>query len=240
MLPVTIPIQPIDRPPSLHLSIQDAVKAYIINNQLSVGDPLPSEIALSKQLGVSRNLVREAIRGLEAVGIVEIRHGSGLYVGKFSFERLIDNLQFALRFHMREFTELYAIRRVLETGMIEAAIAVKTEAQVHELRAILGAMRGRAMNGEPFPEEDRRFHQCLFERLNNHTLLQILDSFWLTLSKTTQVMDIKDRDPMWTYKLHVPIVESFERGDVEATREALGQHHIGLESRLKRLEATSE
>ncbi|MBZ0297367.1 MAG: FadR family transcriptional regulator, partial [Anaerolineae bacterium] len=222
-------------PPSLHQTIQDSLKAYITENNLEVGDPLPSENALSKQLGVSRNLVREAIRGLETLGIVEIRRGSGLYVGEFSFEMLINNLQFGILFDLRELTELFMIRRALETGMIKDAIQVKTSSQVRELKAILEAIRKRAEGGDPFPEEDRRFHRCLFEPLDNRALIQILDSFWLALNKANQVVDIQDRDPLWTYNLHVPIVESFESGDVEATRNALDEHHIGLEMRLTRL-----
>ena len=237
---ITNPIQPLDRPPSLHHSIQEVIKSYIIENDLETGDALPSENELSKQLGVSRNLVREAIRGLESLGMVEIRRGSGLFVGQFSFEMLINSLQFGLLLDLRELTELFSIRRALETGMIGEAIEVRTEPQIAELHEMLAAMKRRAENGEPFPEEDRRFHQCLFEPLNNRTLIQILDSFWLTLNKANQMVDIQDRDPVWTYSIHVPIVEAFERGDTEATRQALDEHHLGLEMRLKRVTKKSQ
>ena len=93
---VSKPIQPLRRPPTLHHSVQQAIRQYIIDNELRAGDPLPSENQLSQQLDVSRNLVREAVRGLEAVGVVDIRRGSGLYVNEFSFEPLLDNLQYVL------------------------------------------------------------------------------------------------------------------------------------------------
>lgn len=235
MASIKNPIQSIQRPTSLHQTIQDSIRAYIIENKLEIGDLLPSENELSKQLGVSRNLVREAVRGLEALGVIEIRRGSGLYVGEFSFEMLMNNLQYGLFFAIRELTELYAIRLALETGMIENAIQVRTEEQVQKLKLSLDAMRQQAEKGEPFPEDDRRFHQILFENLGNQTLLHILDSFWLALSKANQHVDIQDNDPMWTYNLHVPIVEAFEKGDIETTRAALRDHHIGLEIRLKRV-----
>ncbi len=238
MASIKNPIQSIQRPASLHQTIQDTIRSYIIENKLEIGDLLPSENELSKQLGVSRNLVREAVRGLEALGVIEIRRGSGLYVGEFSFEMLMNNLQYGLFFAIRELTELYVIRQALETGMIEAAMRVRTDKQVEELKFILNAMRMQAEKGNPFPEEDRRFHQALFENLANQTLLQILDSFWLALSKANQHVDIQDNDPMWTYNLHVPIVEAFEKGDLETTRAALRDHHIGLEIRLKRVSAS--
>ncbi len=236
---ISKPIQPIHRQPSLHQSVQAAVKQYIIENNLQPGDTLPSENALSGQLGVSRNLVREAIRGLETLGIVEIRRGSGLFVGEFSFEMLIENLQFGIQLDLRELTELYTVRRILETGMIGEAIAAQIPEQVKQLEAMLQAMHDRAKKGEAFPEEDRQFHKCLFDRVHNHTLIKILDSFWLTLSKANEVVDIQDRDPLWTYNLHVPIVKAFTRRDVNATRQALDDHHIGLETRLKRLATDS-
>ena len=229
------PIQPIDRPPSLHQSVQEAVKQYIIENSLQPGDDLPSENALSNQLGVSRNLVREAVRGLETLGIVEIRRGSGLFVGEFSFEMLMENLQFGIQLDLRELTELFTVRRILETGMIGEAITAQTADQIMLLEALLQAMQARAQNGEPFPEEDRQFHKCLFSEVNNRPLIKILDSFWLTLNKASQVVDIQDRDPLWTYNLHVPIVEAFAQGAVIRTRQALDDHHIGIEMRLKRV-----
>ncbi len=229
------PIQPLQRPPSLHHTVQEAIKAYIIDNRLRAGDPLPSEHELGRQLAVSRNLIREAIRGLESLGVVEIRRGSGRDVGEFSFEPLLDNLQYGLMFELQELKELLTIRRVLETGMIAEAIERKTPEQVAHLQAILEQMRLRAEQGESFPEEDRRFHQCLFENLDNRTLLRILDAFWLTLHKALPHTDIQDRDPRFTYQLHVPIVEAFARGAVEETRIALDKHHIGIETRLRKV-----
>jgi DNA-binding FadR family transcriptional regulator len=229
------PIAPIQRPPSLHDSIQKSIKAYILDNDLQVGDPLPSENELSRQLNVSRNLVREAVRGLESLGIVDIRRGSGLFVGNFSLEKLIDNLDFSVHFELKELTELLAIRRALETGMIGDAMRVTPPERIEELSTILDAIRQKAERGETFPQEDRRFHQHLFEPLHNATLLHILDSFWLTLNKADQVIDLQDKDPLWTYEMHIPIVDAVKNGDVEAARKALKQHYANLEHRLTRL-----
>lgn len=225
-------MQPIKRPASLHHTVQQSIKSYIVENGLKAGDSLPSENELSKQLDVSRNLVREAVRGLEALGIVDIRRGSGLYVSNFSLEKLMVNIDYGIQFGIHELNELFTVRRALETGMIEDAINAKTKEIEDELTTILGQMRSKAQNGQPFPDEDRRFHQCLFETLGNQALLRILDAFWLTLNKADSVIDLEDRDPMWTYELHLPIVEAFIASDVKATRIALHQHHANLEQRL--------
>ena len=234
-----IVMQPIKRPQSLHQSVQQAIKAYIVENGLHSGDALPSENELSNQLDVSRNLVREAVRGLEALGIVDIRRGSGLYVSSFSIEQLMINIDYSIQFEPQELKEIFRIRRALETGMIADAIKARTTKTEAELTQILDMMRVKAQSGHPFPMEDRRFHQCLFENLNNQTLLKILDTFWLTLNKADQMIDIQDKNPLWTYEFHIPIVESFVKGDVEATRQAIQQHYANLENRLTQMDDDS-
>ncbi len=228
-------MQPIKRPQSLHHTVQESIKSFIIDNGLEAGDSLPSENELSKQLDVSRNLVREAVRGLEALGIVDIRRGSGLYVSNFTMQQLMINIDYSIQFELQELKELFSIRRALETGMVSDAIRVRTPETESELKQILDIMRVKAESGQPFPVEDRRFHQCLFENLNNQTLLHILDSFWLTLNKTDQVIGLQDRNPLWTYELHIPIVDAFVKGDVDAIRDAIQQHYANLENRLIRL-----
>jgi len=228
-------MQPIKRPQSLHHTVQEAIKSYIVSNGLQAGDTLPSENELSKQLDVSRNLVREAVRGLEALGVVDIRRGSGLYVSSFSIEQLMTNIDYSLQFELLELKELFSIRRALEIGMIGDAIKVRTDEKEAELTQLLEMMRIKAQNGQPFPEEDRRFHQCLFENLNNQTLLRILDAFWLALNKADQMIDIQDKNPLWTYEFHIPIVDAFVEGDIDATHNAIQQHYANLENRLTKL-----
>ncbi len=72
------------RPQFLYQAVQDEVKAYILEQSLMPGDALPPETELAEQLGVSRNSVREAIKSLETLGIVEARTGAGLFVRNFS------------------------------------------------------------------------------------------------------------------------------------------------------------
>ena len=74
------------RPPRRRLTrsieVQEAVKKIILQRRLAVGDPLPTETELMDELGIGRNSVREALKVLEAVGIVDIRHGFGTFVGR--------------------------------------------------------------------------------------------------------------------------------------------------------------
>lgn len=223
-------LKPVRRPPSLTDSVQQVIRDFIVDNQLNSGDALPPETQLAKQLGVSRNAIREAVKALEMTGIIEVRRGSGLFVGDFSLDPLLESLPFGLMSELRDLRELLEIRLVLEVGMVEKVIEKRTDAQIQRLRATLERMGKQAKAGNPFPEEDREFHQVLFKNINNETLLKLLDIFWKTYNRASRTDDIEDYDPMKTYRDHVGIVDAVEEGDAAAAKTALEKHYTGLGS----------
>lgn len=230
------PLQPLERPPSLYHSVQEAIRTYILDNSLQAGDALPPETEFARQLGVSRNLVREAVKALESLGVLEIRRGSGLFVRDFSFEPLLDNLYYGLLFDLRELAELLQVRRVLETGMMADVIQSLSAEQLAGLQGTVERMRLRAEKGEAFVEEDREFHQWLFQNLGNKTLLKLLDIFWLTFRKAAEHVDLWDYQPTQTYRDHAAILEAVMARDVAQARTALDQHYQGLTEKLKRIQ----
>lgn len=231
------PIKPVYRPPLIYHSVQDAIRNYIADNNMQPGDMLPPENELARQLGVSRNSVREAVRSLESLGVVETRRGSGLYVQDFSLEPILENLPFRLLTDLRELADLLQIRRVLETGMIEIAMAAMTEEQTQHLMDVVEVMRLHAEKGETFAPEDREFHGLLFEHLDNTILTRLLDIFWQTFNRASRLSPIWDADPVWTYQAHKAIVDAIVAKDPARAREALDEHYAGLEGRLARIQA---
>jgi DNA-binding FadR family transcriptional regulator len=229
-------LEPLRRPPSLPETVQRAIREYIDDNNLQPGDALPPETHLTKQLGVSRNAIREAVKALEMTGIVEVRRGSGLFVGEFSLDPLLESLPYGLMMDLRELRDLLDIRQVLETGMVERVLKHKTDDQVNKLRDTLKRMELRSSQGQPFPDEDREFHQRMFENIGNQTLLKLLDIFWQTYYRASRIDEIEDYDPMKTYQDHVAIVKAFEAGNAEALKSALAKHYTGLGSLAFRLD----
>lgn len=230
-------LKPLVRPALLHHSVQDAIRAFILDNTLRAGDPLPPETELARQLGVSRNSVREAVKSLESLGILETRRGSGLFVRAFSFDPLLENLSYGLLFDLRELAELLEIRRALETGLIGAAMRVMPSSAVAALGEVVTAMAELANRGENFADDDRRFHQVLFEPLGNQTLLKLLDVFWLTYRQASRHTDLLNPELIPTYKDHAAIFEAVAAGDVAEARAALDRHYAGIAGRLARAQA---
>lgn len=221
-------LTPLKRSPLLHVSVQESLRAYIGDNRLGPGAPLPPEGELARRLGVSRNSLREGIKSLESLGILESRRGIGLFVKAFSFEPLLDNLAYGLGGALKEIEEVLVIRRTLEVGLIEQAIAAIEPDAIADLRAVLDAMEARATRGAAFPEEDRAFHRILFRNLDNQVLTRLLDVFWLAFHKASGFVDLANSDPLQTWRDHVAIVDAVERGDAAAARLQLDAHYAGI------------
>ena len=218
----------------LHKSVQDAIRQYIIDHSLGPGDPMASEVELARRLGVSRNSVREAVKSLQSLGVLESRHGSGLFVRAFSWDPLLDNLAYDLMKDVRAVAELLDIRRILELGMVGHAVRLLTPEQRTELNALLERMKARAALGEGFPEEDREFHRVLFRELGNETFLRLLDIFWLAFRRAAESeADLVDVDPQGTYEGHLRIVQAAEVSDEEQCYQALEDHYRAIRERFR-------
>ncbi|MWR20551.1 GntR family transcriptional regulator, partial [Helicobacter pylori] len=102
----------------VYLRAQDAIKSYIERHRLGPGAPLPSEVALAQELGTSRASLREGIKSLEALGIVEVRRGEGLFVKAFSFDSIFNSLPYSFAVDGRSLRELTQVRGALEEGLM--------------------------------------------------------------------------------------------------------------------------
>lgn len=218
-------LQPLKQAKAIYKSVQDAIRDYILDNQLQPGEPLPSETQLTKMLGVSRNSVREAVKALQLIGLIESRRGSGIFVGKFSIDPLLENLPFSLMEDKQQFYDFVEIRRVLETGMIGLAMESITTEQVERLEQILVKMHVLALEDKRFPKEDRLFHQTIYEHLENHTFIKLLDIFWLTFNRIADDVDRTRKTPLEIYEKHLAIVDAIKSGDVEKAQKCLDEHY---------------
>ncbi|NEE01564.1 FadR family transcriptional regulator [Phytoactinopolyspora halotolerans] len=219
-----------DSMPPLHKTVQEEIRRYIIKQRLAPGDPLKPESELARLFGVSRNSVREAVKALESMGVLETRRGSGVYVRDFSFAPLLDNLPYGLMHGRRALSELVALRKALESGLIADAMRALRPESIEAMRTTLGDMRQLAEQGEPFPDQDRQFHRLLFADLGNEMLLQLFDLFWLAFHHAAPTTG--GRSPMQTYQAHADILDAVLTGDPERARAAVDAHYVGIEQRV--------
>jgi DNA-binding FadR family transcriptional regulator len=220
------------QPSALHLRIQDQIRRYIVHNRLRPGDRLPTEDALAGQLGASRTAVREALRSLEAVGVITTRQGSGRYVGAFDLRALVRGLSYALVFDAASIQELLQVRRALEGSFLGAALRTLDRDALGEMDALVAAMRARATRGALFIAEDRAFHLVLFRGLHNRVLNTLLDAFWSLFETSLAEPLRRSTDLLRTVRHHAAIVRALRGGNLARARAALERHFDDVEGRL--------
>jgi DNA-binding FadR family transcriptional regulator len=226
---VTIELRPVGRRRLLHEGVQDELKRYIIENTLRPGAPLPSEGDLARQLGVGRNSVREAVKALEALGIIEVKVGSGLFVRGFSLDPLLDNLTDMMLADVELLSEIRETRRYLEIGLIEFVIGAVDEPQLAHLREILEEWRRIAAGGVYEPRLDRAFHQAVWDNLHNSFVSGILERFWEAQRRSLERgINPGPPDPGEHVRLHVAIYDAIAARDPAAMRAAVDRHYFDI------------
>jgi DNA-binding FadR family transcriptional regulator len=222
------------------LEVQDEVKDLILRRRLVAGDPLPTESELVEELGVGRNAVREALKALQAVGIVDIRHGFGMFVGRISLNGLVDELAFHSRITMgderSQLGYLIEIREALERGLAQLLIdgPAAGSAPVDE---VLARMEAEAAVGVVSPETDRLFHEVLYRPLNNPLVGQLLGAFWDVYHQLRDELGEPDETPADVARKHRDIRDAVVAGDKAAAATAMRAHFAGVRARLARLQS---
>lgn len=223
----------------LHQSIQDRVKQYILERGFQAGDALPAEAELARELGISRPSLREAIRVLQTLGVVETRHGSGTFVGRFSLTPLVDGLAFSIRVSsgqntVRAIWELLQIREILERDLVASIAADLPDDALDGLDALVRAMEARTARGEEFSEEDRAFHQLLYRELGNPLIVQLIQAFWDIFDRLRGELPDVISELSSIVEHHRSIVDALQRRDGAAAAAAMAAHFDGLRHRIGR------
>jgi len=215
---------------------QDQIKQYIVDNHLRPGDPLPTEMVLSQQLGISRNSLREALKALETIGVVETRHGLGSFVGRGSIEPLVAGVAFnlvqSINGDARTLRELLELREILEGELIRRVIGLHTPEQLTRLERLVEAMEAEGSDAAVAPDVDRTFHDTLYEPLDNHTITLILHAFWDVFDMVTPQLPalphMEAQNPGW----HRAIFEAVRDRDSDAAAVAMREQFTGIRERI--------
>lgn len=212
--------------------VQPYIRQHILSNNLRPGDPLPSEAELAETLQVSRVSVRESVKALEALGVIQVIHGKGLFVRSFNLDAALEVLSYSLDFGVSTVYELYQIRKWLEIAVIGDVAAKIDEAALAKLDRLLNEWEANIPAGT-WAEFDRRFHRVLCSRANNQMLLLVLDAFWTVFDNATDESLKATPDPWATLADHRRILDAVRLHDGEAARKALIDSYEAFENRYR-------
>ena len=210
------------------------IQRLIASGALSPGDRLPPERELAAKFGVGRSSLRDAIRTLEVMGIVESRHGSGTVVRDLSTDALVVPLASVLA-HKRELVaELLDVRRMIEPALAARAAANATEEELSRLEDIVRRQAEKVRRGEQSIEEDSEFHYAIALAARNSVVLKVLDVLMDLLRESrARSLQVKGR-PERSCAGHRRILRAIKRRDGPAAEAAVRKHLKEIEEIVTR------
>ncbi|WP_406079388.1 FadR/GntR family transcriptional regulator [Micromonospora sp. NBC_00858] len=214
------------------------IKEYILRNRLKPGDLLPTETELCEAIGASRSSVREAVKILSTLDIVEVRHGHGTFVGHMSLNALVESLAFRGLLSAEEdhqvLGQVVDVRQTLEQGLAADIIKVLDAEHLADLSALADQMADLAAQDKDFLEVDRAFHLKLMEPLGNDLILQLTEAFWQVQAIVAPTLRTQPEDRVITVQRHRAIVDAITGGDPAVLRSAIADHYAPVRASLAR------
>jgi len=203
----------------------DTLKRFILTEDLASGTKLPSERELSETLAVSRNIVREALSGLAAEGIVTKQAGSGTFVSEFDRDELQASLPLTVGQGNPTAKDLREARAALEIGAVGLIVQRITEAEIEELLEILELYEQKHGESKSTIKEDIDFHLALLKATKNEVIIEmsplVVDVFRQIIAEDASAIR---HNPERIMAEHRRIVKALQARDVVATRLAMHDH----------------
>lgn len=221
-----------------HEHVLSQIAERILDGRLEVGDRLPSERELVSALGVSRTSVREALRILESMGIIEANVGSGRDAGSTICDRPSEALSNLLRLHMAlarfRLVELVEVRIQLERGAAAGAAMSATSADIDRLKELIEAMEQPDLEHARFHEFDTEFHVTIARISGNTLVADLMQALRVAVrSHMEQAFEAVDDWEAVVRALghqHRAIAEAIEKQDASTAADLVADHIAGFYS----------
>jgi len=220
----------------LYENAVEQIQSLILRNQYRTGDRLPAERNLAEQLRISRPSLREALRILSVMGLIEIKVGDGIYVKGVSFLPFIEsvNLSISSRLQMERdsFIKLWQVRKILEVGMIDLSPRQITESFLKSLWHCIEEMEKNIDDQDAFVSSGIRFHRLIAEAGQNEILILIWDTLANLIRRSHDKIYRISRSPGRSLQAHKRIYFALKKKNVQKAVERMKQHMIEEEKAL--------
>lgn len=212
----------------------ETIISAIMDGELKPGDQLPTEFSLCQNLNVGRNSVREAIKKLEAYGIVHIRRSEGTFVNEGYSQRMLDPMLYGIILQGSRWDEFIDLRRIIEIGTLYLVLRrTDTDILIQELNVIVDSMEEKMKAENPSVEEimedDTKFHIAIAKVLQNGMIKNItyyIIRITTPSRKKTIEMVLKDREEENFIVLHRKIVTVIKNKEFDKIEEAILAHYV--------------
>ena len=213
--------------------IVDQIETLIVNSELRVGDPLPPERELARQLQVSRNVLREAIGMLAQKGLVQVRPGAGTFVAQPTAAFIADTLHLHLRLNPGLLLDFIEARIGLETETAGMAAVRAADCHIEALKKTLDDMD--AFRGDPdrYVEADADFHIELARATGNQVLVLLITSLRAALRENVRYFVSKPEVVEKSLRYHHEIYDAVAAHQTDAARVAMRGHFAHIVDGLR-------
>jgi DNA-binding FadR family transcriptional regulator len=215
------------REPRLSDKVAGMMLETILSNRLNVGDRLPSERELGEQFGVSRTVVREAVRELVAKGVIDVRSGSGLRVAAVNASAVSESMSLFLRGGTMDFEKVHEVRTVLEVHIAGLAAERAGADDVAALSAVHERMQAESGDVEAAARDDLEFHRLIARATHNELYLVLLDSIGGSQIDIRRE-NLGSGSAPATLAQHSQVLDRIAARDPEGAREAMAAHLDGV------------
>jgi GntR family transcriptional regulator, transcriptional repressor for pyruvate dehydrogenase complex len=212
----------------------ERIKEMIVSGELRPGDRLPKEADLATRLGLSRNSLREAVRALSLVRVLDVRQGDGTYVTSLRPELLLDAMAFVVDFHRDDSVlHLLEVRRILEPAASAMAAQAMSDEEIAELGALLDALDEEA-DIEKFIATDLEFHRRIAIGSGNPVLASLIDSLSIPTARARMWRGLSQEGAtVRTHEQHRSIQRAIAARQPEVARAWAAVHIAGVEEWLR-------
>ena len=206
------------------------IRKLIETGKLKKDDQLPNERELGEIFGVSRSTVREAIKTLESLKIVESRQGDGTYIIVSSEESLVLPLANLLFRETDSIIDIFYIRKILEPHAVQLATLNATQEELQALKNILEKQNKSLEKGIILNHIDTEFHALIAKMSKNKVLERLLNAIIELLREVRETYNTERAKE--SYKGHVEIYNALASGDCKEARKTMLKHLSRIEKTL--------
>ena len=210
------------------------IKEMLLSGQLRPGDRLPSEKVLSEELGLSRSSLREAVKALDLIRVLDVRRGDGTYVTSLEPRLLLEAMSFVVDLHQdASVLDLFEVRRILEPAAAAMAARKAGSEDITKLNTILGEV-DKQTSVEDLVAHDLKFHGFISELSGNAYLSSLLESLSSSTLRARIWRGLTEENSVErTLAEHHAIVDAMAAGDAELVRSCVTVHISGVERWLE-------
>ena len=196
----------------------------VTSGNLKAGDKLPAERKLIEIFGLSRPTLREALRSLSILGVIEMRHGGGAYVTDLRAESLLAPLDFFVSLSGDNVQEVFACRRLIECEIARECARSASADDISDLEAMVAAQKQVEDDPIGFRILDSEFHEKLFDIAGNSVMERLALGFYNMGLEARRAATALPKVTKQSVKDHAEIVEGIKLGDPDKTGAAMERH----------------